>query len=203
MKYFSYICYMKNQIYFYQDKFGPIWIKVHLVNNSRIVYIYSNDIRNIENVPVDKYEDFLDCAILSRYDDQFIKNESDLSKEYTQEERYNRSFDLFDSDQEEIDGDFNGDFSLWLRYYKYRFEYRPTTKYIRSDYNRSCEFKYTNNTIDKFLDNYLLIPYEEVINDYPSLNYKGLTIGVKLDSSEMVEIRRDQEIKKLLSLQLI
>lgn len=178
--------YNLNKIYFYQDKFITTWVKIHLMSETRIVYIYSSDIKDIKNVPVNEYEDFLDCNIFRKTDNEFIKMESDLSE----------------SEKEEIDQNFKGDFLLWLKYHKYRFEYRTTQRYMRSD-SRPCEFKYTNVSVEQFFDNQLFIPYEEVMDDYPYLNYRGLIMGVNQDSDRMIKIRRDQEIKKLLSLQLI
>jgi hypothetical protein len=41
------------------------------------------------------------------------------------------------------------------------------------------------------------------MEDYPYLNYNGLVNSIPPDSSKMVNIKRDQEIKKLLSIRLI
>lgn len=193
-----------NRIFFYQDRFMVTWVKIHSITEDRIKYIRSVDLRNIQNVPVDKKEDFLDCFIFNSNGTP-IKNISDLNKEYTQEKKDRMPFYCtFNSDQEEIDGDFNGDFDLWLKYHKFDYRWIPTKRYIKPGYlNRPCEFEYIDMTIDKFLDNQLLIPYEEVINNYPSLNSNGIVVGVKDGSVKMTKIKRDLEIRKLLSLRII
>ena len=182
------------ETYFYQGVDGCKWLKPTSIKNDFLNYITSFYLKNIYSVRVKNIADFLIPVYKLPYTMDYIIYGTKLNEPFDEEVRDKISpHDWFDTWQEEIDGDFNGDIHEWMNWYKLdKIWVEPTDKYERKIY----EYRHIRLTCLDESD--LIIPYKDVRDVYPDLvDNQGCV--VPLYNEEKLSIfKRNYYINKLL-----
>jgi hypothetical protein len=151
----------KGEMYYFLVGDRAQWGKVYDVDENRIHCLSNQNMKEIIDVPVDSMSDFLTDAVHRRYSGEFVCLLSELNE-------YVECSDFFESIEDQVKTDWNGDLSKYLRYtfdmeicnWHHRKIPHPEYK------SRSCEFHISS--FDKSEIKFF-IPHQLVFDKYPDL----------------------------------
>jgi uncharacterized Zn finger protein len=188
----------KGQLYFHQSKFGVSWIKITNMGDEYTSIIKSINANAIKDVKVDEMSDFMDKKYYHRNTSNVFLWHKDLNKPLTEDQKGRIMYPWFNTFQEEVNGDHNGDIECWMRSRK--LECRWDVKETPVHYSYKSNQVQTNYLLN---EHELLIPFENIeqfskivgsrnVNVYPYVN--GIT------GNNLIMTRRDIIINELLDI---
>ena len=143
----------KGQLYFHQSKFGVSWIKVTNIGDEYTSVIKSINADNIKDVKVDTMSDFMDKKYYHQNSSRVFLLHKDLDKPLTEDQKGRIMYPWFNTFQEEVNGDHNGDIECWMRSRKLECRWDEKGK-------DTVEYYTFNAPKTSHLLNSLLIPFE-------------------------------------------
>ncbi len=136
------------------------WGKVFDETEELVHCITSVDLSDIEHIPVESTDYFLEPKLRYRGNGEYLCQLEDI-------EEYIDCYHIFDSVAEEVEKDYGGNLEKFLRYHRLEICKSESKKFIHSDYqHRACEFitsYFKKSSID------YMIPHDKIFEHHPKL----------------------------------